>query len=383
MKIHMVDTITQYQKVQSEIDAAVLEVVRSGAYINGPAVKQFQANLAAYMDVPHVIPCANGTDALQVALMALDLEPGDEVITPSFTYIATVEVISLLRLKPVFVEVNPDTFNMDPADIEAHITDRTRVIMPVHLYGQAADMEAIMAVAHKHGLYVVEDTAQAIGAYCHFSDGRKLRAGTVGHIGTTSFYPSKNLGAYGDGGAIFTRDAELANRLHMICNHGATRKYYHDSIGVNSRLDSVQAAILDVKLPHLDAYNAARQQAARTYDALLAESDELITPFWKDDESHVFHQYTLRVKAGREVRDQLREQLESRGIPSMIYYPVPTHLQKGYAKYGYREGDMPLTEKLTAEAISLPMHSELDASQQQYIVDHLKQILRSFSTITS
>lgn len=383
MNIRMVDTITQYQQIQSEIDAAVLEVVRSGAYINGPAVKRFQQNLATFMEVPHVIPCANGTDALQVALMALGLEPGDEVITPSFTYIATVEVIALLRLKPVYVEVDPLTFNLDPAEIEALITDRTRAIMPVHLYGQAADMEAIMAIADRHGLYVIEDTAQAIGAYCHFSDGRKLRAGTIGHIGTTSFYPSKNLGAYGDGGAIFTRDAALAERLWTICNHGSQTRYYHDWVGVNSRLDAIQAAILNVKLAHLDGYNAARQQAARTYDALLAESEGLITPAWQDNGSHVFHQYTLRVQAGRHIRDQLRDQLATRGIPSMIYYPVPTHLQKGYAQYGYQAGDMPRTEQLTAEAISLPMHSELDTPQQQYIVDHLNQILRSFSTITS
>ncbi|RMG75381.1 MAG: DegT/DnrJ/EryC1/StrS family aminotransferase [Bacteroidetes bacterium] len=382
MKIHMVDTIGQYQQIQSEIDAAVLDVVRSGAYINGPAVKRFQAHLATFMDVPHVIPCANGTDALQVAFMALGLEPGDEVITPSFTYIATVEVLALLRLKPVFVEVDPETFNMDPASIEAKITDRTRAILPVHLYGQAADMPAIMSIAETYGLYVVEDTAQAIGAMSSLADGTPARAGTVGHIGTTSFYPSKNLGAFGDGGAIFTRDADLAERLWSICNHGSHTRYYHDRVGVNSRLDAVQAAILDVKLQRLDAYNEARREAARTYDRLFAGVEGVRTPAWKDDGSHVFHQYTLRLAAGRETRDHLQAQLGAEGIPSMIYYPVPIHLQQGYTDYGYQSGDLPLTENLTAEVISLPMHTELDETQQVYIVDHVKRILRTFSTIT-
>ncbi|GAB4428757.1 MAG: DegT/DnrJ/EryC1/StrS family aminotransferase [Bacteroidia bacterium] len=382
MKIHMVDTITQYEKIREEIDTAVLDVVRSGAYINGPAVKQFQGSLARYMDVPHVIPCANGTDALQVALMALDLEPGDEVITPSFTYIATVEVIALLRLRPVFVEVDPATYNMDPAALEAAITPRTKAIMPVHLYGQAADMEPIMEIAAQHGLYVVEDTAQALGAMYTFSDGRRMRVGTIGHIGTTSFYPSKNLGAYGDGGAIFTRDAGLAEKLWIICNHGAREKYYHESVGVNSRLDSIQAALLDVKLRYLDEYTDARREAARRYDALLADIPGLELPAWKDDDSHVFHQYTIRVLAGREARDELRNQLATRGVPSMIYYPVPIHLQGGYQQYGFKAGDMPLTEHLTEGVISLPMHSELDAEQQQFIAGHVREILQAFSTIT-
>ncbi|MEM7367338.1 MAG: DegT/DnrJ/EryC1/StrS family aminotransferase [Bacteroidota bacterium] len=371
MNIRMVDTISQYQKIANQIDSAVQEVVRSGAYINGPAVKQFKKNLATYLDVPHVIPCANGTDALQIALMALGLEPGDEVITPTFTYVATVEVIALLRLKPVFVEVDPLTFNMDVSKIEAAISPQTKAILPVHLYGQAADMEAIMEVANRHNLPVVEDTAQAIGADYTFSDGRVVKAGTIGAIGTTSFYPSKNLGAYGDGGAIFSRDEELAEKLWIICNHGAKIKYYHDSIGVNSRLDSLQAAILDIKLQHLNTYTEARRTAARTYDSLLADVDGLVLPQWNDNGSHVFHQYTVKVKEGRKKRDQIKELMSQKGIPTMIYYPVPIHLQGAYTQYGYKEGDFPISEQLTEEVLSLPMHSELDRAQQEYIVDHL------------
>ncbi|MEM7658482.1 MAG: DegT/DnrJ/EryC1/StrS family aminotransferase [Bacteroidota bacterium] len=375
MNIRMVDTISQYQKIQSEIDSVVQNVVRSGAYINGPAVKSFEKNLAAYLDVPYVIPCANGTDALQIALMALGLQPGDEVITPTFTYIATVEVIALLRLRPIFVEVDPVTFNMEVSDIEKAITEKTKAILPVHLYGQSAEMEGIMHIAEKHNLAVVEDTAQAIGATYEFSDGRKLQAGTIGDIGTTSFYPSKNLGAYGDGGAIFTRDEALAKKIRVICNHGSTVKYYHESIGVNSRLDSLQAAILDVKLQHLNTYTEARRQAARTYDELLADCEEVILPAWKEDGSHVFHQYTMKVKAGREKRDAIRVALQEKGIPSMIYYPVPTHLQDGYQEYGYKAGDFPVSEQLTAEVISLPMHSELTREQQEYIIQHFKETL--------
>lgn len=371
MNIRMVDTITQYQKIANQIDSAVQEVVRSGAYINGPAVKQFKKNLATYLDVPHVIPCANGTDALQIALMALGLEPGDEVITPTFTYVATVEVIALLRLRPVFVEVDPVTFNMDVNQIEAAITDKTKAILPVHLYGQAADMEAIMTIAQKHNLPVVEDTAQAIGADYTFSDGRVMKAGTIGDIGTTSFYPSKNLGAYGDGGAIFSRNDELADTLWVICNHGAKVKYYHDSIGVNSRLDSLQAAILDVKLEHLSAYTEARRTAARNYDQLLAKVDAFDLPQWNDNGSHVFHQYTIKVREGRQKRDQIKELMSQKGIPTMIYYPVPIHLQGAYTQYGYKEGDFPVSEKLTEEVLSLPMHSELNLEQQEYIVNHL------------
>lgn len=380
MEIRMVDTITQYEHIQEEVDQAVLDVVRSGRYINGPVVKQFAQDLSTYMDGAHVIPCANGTDALQIALMALDLKPGDEVITPTFTYIATVEVIALLQLKPVFVEVDPHTFNIDPAVLEAAITPKTKAIMPVHLYGQAADMEPIMEVAQKHNLYVVEDTAQGIGAYYTFSDGRKMRVGTIGDIGTTSFYPSKNLGAYGDGGAIFTRNEVLADRLQVICNHGAKRKYYHDDIGVNSRLDAIQAAILGIKLKHLSKYTESRREAARTYDALLSDVPGIQTPKWEDNDSHVFHQYTLKIEAGRAARDEVRQQLADRGIPSMIYYPVSIHLQGGYTQYGYQAGDFPTSEQLTAEVVSLPMHSEMTKEQQTYIVDHLKQIINTLFT---
>jgi UDP-2-acetamido-2-deoxy-ribo-hexuluronate aminotransferase len=372
MNIQMVDTVNQYRKIQSEVDSAVLDVIRSGRFINGPAVHSFRQNLASYLDVPHVISCANGTDALQIALMALDLKPGDEVITPSFTYVATVEVIALLQLTPVFVEVDPESFNMVPSAIEAAITDKTKVIMPVHLFGQPAEMEPIMAVARAHNLYVVEDTAQAIGADYRFSDGTSMKAGTIGHIGTTSFYPSKNLGAYGDGGAIFTRDDVLAEKLWSICNHGSRVKYYHDRVGVNSRLDTVQAAILDIKLQHLDDYTDARRTAADRYDEMLKDWDAVAIPHRVDFGRHVFHQYTLKVKAGRETRDQIKAGLTELGIPSMIYYPVPCHLQDAYVHYGYKPGDLPISEELCGEVISLPMHSELDETQQAYIVENLK-----------
>ncbi len=375
MKIHMVDVMAQHQKIQVEMDSAVREVLTSGAFINGPAVKQFRANLGKFLDVPHAISCANGTDALQVALMALELSPGDEVITPSFTYVATVEVISLLQLTPVFVEVDPLTFNIDPEEIEKAITNRTRAIIPVHLFGQSAHMEPIMQLAEKHDLYVVEDNAQAIGSHFSFSDGRKLKTGTIGHIGCTSFYPSKNLGACGDGGAIFSRDEDLASKIWIICNHGSQKKYYHDSIGVNSRLDSVQAAILDIKLQHLDTYNEARKWAADRYDALLGDCEEVSTPFRAPYSSHVFHQYTLRVKEGREKRDAIRNFLAEKGIPSMVYYPVPLHLQGAYRGYGYEEGQLPISEKLTAEVISLPMHSELNEDQIVHITNNFKEAL--------
>lgn len=367
-KIQMVDTLRQYRHIQSEVDAAIHAVLESAQYINGPAVKSFIGNLATYMgEGVHAIPCANGTDALQIAFMALGLQPDDEVITPSFTYIATVEAASLLRLRPVFVEVDADTFCINPAAIEAAITPRTKAIVPVHLYGQVAPMAEIMAIARKHNLFVVEDTAQAIGATYTFPDGSQMKAGTIGDIGTTSFYPSKNLGAFGDGGAIFTRNADMAARLTMICNHGQTRRYYHDEIGVNSRLDSIQAAILGVKLQHLDEYNAARRSAADRYDALFAGSDALITPARVAYSHHVFHQYTLRVVAGREKRDALQAHLQELGVPSMIYYPVPSHLNTAYLQYGYQLGDLPLTEQLTAEVISLPMHTELTEEQIHYI----------------
>lgn len=353
------------------------EVVKSAIYINGPVVQSFRKDLANFLDVSHVIACANGTDALQVALMALGLEPGDEVITPAFTYIATVEVIALLRLKPVFVDVEQDSFNIDANKIEAAISDRTKVILPVHLFGQAANMEPILKIAEKHGLFVVEDTAQAIGSDYKFSDGRLAKTGTIGDIGTTSFYPSKNLGAYGDGGAIFTGNDELAVKIQMICNHGSTKRYYHDSIGVNSRLDAIQAAILQVKLKHLNQYNSSRITAADRYDELLSGVDELEIPTRVAYSRHVFHQYTLKVKAGREARDKVKAKMDEWGIPTMIYYPLCCHEQPAYLDYGFKHGDFPVSEQLTAEVLSLPMHSELDEEQQKYIVDHLLRALRT------
>jgi len=373
-KIHMVDVISQHQKIQVEMDEAVRDVLASGAYINGPAVQQFRKNLAEYLDVPHVISCANGTDALQVAFMALDLSPGDEVITPSFTYVATVEILALLKLKPVFVEVDVDTFNMSPCKIEEAITERTKAILPVHLYGQSANMLPIMEIAEKHSLYVVEDNAQAIGSDYQYPDHTVLKTGTIGHIGCTSFYPSKNLGACGDGGAIFTRDEELAEKIWIICNHGSKKKYYHDSIGVNSRLDSVQAAILDIKLSYLDEYNGARRWAASQYDEMLKDAqDQLMLPFRAPYSQNVFHQYTLRIKEGRAKRDALKDFLAEKGIPSMIYYPVCLHLQGAYREYGYSEGDLPDSEMLTEQVLSLPMHPELDQDQVLFITNTLKQ----------
>lgn len=366
--IQMVDTVGQYRHIQEEIDQAILDVVRSGQYINGPSVTAFRDHLSAYVEVPHTIPCANGTDALQIALMALDLQPGDEVITPTFTYVATVEVIALLRLRPVFVDADPLTFNLNPDLLESVITPRTKAIIPVHLFGQAADMAPVLAFAEKHGLHVVEDNAQAIGARYHFADGRSVRTGSIGHIGCTSFYPSKNLGAYGDGGAIFTHDAALAERLWMICNHGSLRKYYHDSIGCNSRLDSIQAAILDIKLRQLDTYTEARQWAAARYDAGFAGIDGIEVPYRAPFSTHVFHQYTLKVHGGRTRRDALQQHLKDLGIPSMVYYPVPLHLQGAYRGYGYTEGQFPVAEQLTEEVISLPMHSELTEAQVDQIV---------------
>ncbi len=378
----MVDTITQYQQVQAEIDQAVIDVIRSGQYINGPVVRGFAENLANYLDIPYIIPCANGTDALQIALMALGLKPGDEVITPSFTYIATVEVIALLRLKPVFVDVDPHTFNVNPKAVLDAITEKTKAIIPVHLFGQAADLECILPEVRKRGIYIVEDTAQAIGASYHMADGTRLKAGTIGDVGTTSFYPSKNLGAFGDGGAIFTRDAALAERLQMICNHGSKQRYYHDSIGVNSRLDAIQAAILGVKLKYLNRYTESRIEAARRYDELFSELNGITLPNWHDDGSHVFHQYTIKIHSGSKARDEIRTFLQERGIPSMIYYPVPCHLQPAYQEYGYSKGDLPQSEELCEQVISLPMHSELTPEQQSFIADNFSEAVQISLSIT-
>lgn len=363
----MVDLGAQMKGIRAEIEKGFQEVLDSCAFINGPAVQGFKANLAEYVDVKYVIPCANGTDALQVALMALDLQPGDEVIVPSFTYVATTEVIALLNLIPRFVEVDGGTFNMDPGKIESLINAKTKAIMPVHLYGQSSDMEPILKIAETHNLYVIEDNAQAIGAEYTFSDGRKAKTGSMGHIGCTSFYPSKNLGAYGDAGAIMTNDDDLGKTLQMMANHGQGKRYYHDLIGVNSRLDSFQAVVLDAKLKRLDEYNARRRQAADLYDELLSGISQVAAPVRAANSSHVFHQYTLRVSD----RDALAEHLVKEGIPHMIYYPVPVHQQKAYKNY-YEGEDLSLTEQLCDEVISLPMHSDLTKEDQEYIVDKVK-----------
>ena len=372
-QIQMVDTHTQYQKIKSEIDQAVIDVLESSAFINGKPVQTFAANLSAYLQVKHTIPCGNGTDALQIAMMALGLQPGDEVITPSFTYIATTEVIALLRLTPVFVEVDPKTFCIDPNAIEKAITPRTRAIVPVHLYGQAAPMEEIMAIAAKHNLYVIEDNAQALGADYTFSSGLTKKTGTIGHIGCTSFYPSKNLGAYGDGGAIFTNDDDLAKLLKMIANHGQSRRYYHDVVGCNSRLDTIQAAILDIKLSHLDEYAIARRSVADFYDKTFAGNPAITVPYRAPWSRHVFHQYTL-VLEGVD-RDTLSAHLADKGIPSMIYYPVPGHRQKMFAQSDSPIADMPLTDWLTSRVISLPIHTEMDQEQLEYITKHILEFI--------
>jgi UDP-2-acetamido-2-deoxy-ribo-hexuluronate aminotransferase len=370
--LQMVDLHSQYLNMQDEIDSAVLNVIRSGAFINGPAVKSFQANLEKYLRVDHVIPCANGTDALQIAMMALDLQPGDEVIVPAFTYVATAEVIALLGLKPVMVDVDPDTFNITAELIAPAITERTRAIVPVHLFGQSCDMEPIIALARRHKLWIVEDNAQAIGAEYTFSDGRVLRTGALGHIGCTSFYPSKNLGAYGDGGALYTNDAEHAARCRAVANHGqSVRRYYHDFVGVNSRLDSIQAAILDIKLGRLDDYIRARQAAADFYDHALAGLPGLHTPVRQAGSTHVFHQYTLKIDGGR--RDALQAFLQEKSVPTMIYYPVPLYKQDAYKTAAANEVDeLPVTEALCQSVISLPMHTEFKESDLAYIVEQVK-----------
>ena len=372
-KMQMVDLLSQYHKIKNEIDQAILNVVTSSAYINGPEVKTFAKELEDYMGVKHVIPCANGTDALQIAMMALDLKPGDEVITASFTYVATAEVIALLQLKPVLVDVYRDDFTIDCEAIEKAITPKTKAIVPVHLFGQCADMQRVMEIAKKHNLFVIEDTAQAIGADYKMADGSMHKAGTIGTIGTTSFFPSKNLGCMGDGGAIFTNDDQLAARLRMIANHGQSVQYVHDDIGVNSRLDSMQAAILRVKLPHLNEYCAARQKAAAFYDNAFANHPMIKTPARQKDSTHVFHQYTL-VLNGVD-RAELRSFLETKGIPSMIYYPIPLHMQKAYTDPRYKQGDFPVTEHLCANVISLPMHTELTTDDLQYITDSVLEFV--------
>jgi len=364
----MVDLVGQYKRIKPEVDAAILKIMDEASFINGPAVKSFQQHLEEYLGVKHVIPCANGTDALQVALMALGLKPGDEVITTSFTFIATAEVIALLQLTPVLVDVLPDTYNIDPAAVEKAITDKTKAIIPVHLFGQCTQMHELKTIAEKHNLSIVEDTAQAIGAdYSCAESGKTKKAGTIGDIGCTSFFPSKNLGAFGDGGAIFTDNDELAAQMRVVVNHGMNVRYYHDYVGVNSRLDSMQAAVLDIKLGHLDEYTAARQKAAKFYNDAFASSPKIITPVTADFTTHVFHQYTMVLKDVD--REGLMKHLADKGIASAVYYPVPLHLQKAYLDSRYEEGDFPVTEELSKSVMSLPIHTELTEDIQKEITE--------------
>jgi dTDP-4-amino-4,6-dideoxygalactose transaminase len=372
-KIQMVDLKSQYEKIQTEVDASVLDVIRSTQYINGPEVKNFQKELEEYLEVKHVIPCANGTDALQIAMMALDLKPGDEVITSNFTYVATAEVIALLKLTPVLVDVYSDTFDIDIEAMEKAITPKTKAIVPVHLFGQATNMEALMEVAKKNNLYVIEDTAQAIGCDYLFKDGSKQKVGTIGTIGCTSFFPSKNLGCFGDGGAIFTNDDELAIKLRQTANHGQSRRYIHDRVGVNSRLDSIQAAILRIKLRHLDTYSAERNKVANYYDNAFGANKKLKIPKRVTYSNHVFHQYTLQLN--NVDRDEIIAFLLEKEVPAMIYYPIPLHRQDAYNDSRYKKEDFPVTEKLCATVISLPMQTELSEEQLKYITDSVLEFL--------
>jgi len=372
--IRMVDLERQYQRHKWEIDEAIKEVLESTAFIKGPAVGLFEKELASYMQVKHCIGCANGTDALQLAMMGLELKAGDEVITTPFTFIATIEVISLLGLKPVLVDVEPGTFNLDPDKLEEKITDKTRAIVPVHLFGQAADMNHILSIAKKHKLFVIEDNAQAIGADYLLSDGTKKKAGALGTISCTSFFPSKNLGAYGDGGAVFTDDDLLAAKIRSMANHGMTKRYHYEHIGLNSRLDTLQAAILRVKLRQLDDYNRRRREVADAYDRAFSHIPGLQVPERNPDSEHIFHQYTLRIKDGQ--RDHLKSFLEKKDIPSMIYYPVPLHMQTAYEVLKYSEGDFPVTEELCTEVLSLPIHTEMDSDQLNHIIRTVTEFYR-------
>ncbi len=365
--IQMVDLKSQYDKIKDQVNAAIQEVLDTTAFINGPQVKKFEQELAAYLGVRHIIGCANGTDALQIAMMALDMQPGDEIIVPSFTYVATVEAAALLKITPVMVEVDADTFNIDPEAIKKAITPKTKAITVVHLYGQCANMEVILQIAKEHKIAVIEDTAQALGAQYTFKNGEKQRAGCMGTIGTTSFFPSKNLGCYGDGGALMTNDDELAKKIRMAANHGQEKKYHHDAVGVNSRLDTMQAAILSVKLKELNTYAAARQQVAAAYDEAFKNHPYLQTPKRDPQSTHVFHQYTLKLKSGN--RDELKKKLEAAGVPSMVYYPLPNHLQKGFAYLGYKKGDLALSEHLCENVISLPIHTEMTKETQDRIIE--------------
>ncbi len=373
-EIRMVDLKGQYEAIKHDVDTSIREVIESTAFINGPEVHAFQKELEAYLGVKHVIPCANGTDALQIAMMGLGLQPGDEVITADFTFAATVEVIALLQLTPVLVDVDADTFNITIEAIEKAITPRTKAIVPVHLFGQCANINAVMDLAAKHQLYVIEDNAQAVGASCFLKDGSKVKAGTVGHVATTSFFPSKNLGCYGDGGAIFTNDDALAYTLRGIVNHGMYKRYHHDVVGVNSRLDAIQAAVLRTKLPLLDTYNSKRREAAQKYDDAFKEHPNIIPPAQTGDaDAHVYHQYTLRITNGK--RDALAAYLGTHRIPHGIYYPIPLHRQEAYKDDRYREEDFPVTNQLVKEVISLPMHTELDDEQIEYITSKVVEFV--------
>ena len=369
-KIQMVDLMSQYEQIKSDVDVAISSVIAKAQFINGPEVQAFQQELEGFLNVKHVIPCANGTDALQIALMALGLRPGDEVITPSFTYIATTEVMALLGLTPVFVEVDKQTFCIDPESIKRAITPKTKAIVPVHLYGQAANMEAIMTVAKEHSLFVVEDNAQAMGSEFQFADGRIQKTGTIGHIGCTSFFPSKNLGCFGDGGAICTNDDQLADQMRMIANHGQSKRYYHDIVGCNSRLDSIQAAVLRIKLRKLSQYNEARRTLAHRYNQVFHTISQLDVPYEASYSKHVFHQYTLTLH--EKSRDDLHSYLAENEIPSMIYYPVPAHRQKMFDAFADKGKQLPLTDWLTERVISLPMHTEMEEEHLEYICNHVK-----------
>jgi len=367
--IQMVDLKSQYLKIKPEIDKALLDAVEEVAYINGPQVKKFASSLQKFNNVTSAVTCANGTDALQIAMMGLDFKPGDEVIVPAFTYIATVEVIALLGLIPKFIDVKEDTFELDHTKLEDVISDKTVGIIPVHLFGQCSNMEAIIAIAKKHNIAIIEDTAQAMGSEYIYEDGSKAFAGTLGDIGTTSFFPSKNLGCFGDGGALLTQNAELGEKINMIANHGQRKKYHHETIGVNSRLDTIQAAILDVKLGYLNDYGAARQKVAVQYDNAFRSLSGLIIPARAKYSTHVFNQYTCRIEKGR--RDEFKSYLQEKGIPSMVYYPIPVHLQQAYKVYGYQEGDFPIAERLCKEVISLPIHTEMKDEVQDYIIENV------------
>jgi dTDP-4-amino-4,6-dideoxygalactose transaminase len=366
----MVDLLTQYEKIKEEVNEGIQEVIDRSAFINGPQVKLFASELADYMGSKHVVTCGNGTDALQIAMMALGFRPGDEVIVPAFTYVATVEVIVLLGLKPVFIDVTPDTYELDIAQLDSRLTSKTAGIVPVHLYGQCSNMEAILDFAKAHGLKVIEDTAQAIGAAYTFGDGNLAKAGTMGDIGTTSFFPSKNLGCFGDGGAMFTHDDTLAEKIQMIANHGQKKKYYHESIGVNSRLDTLQAAVLRVKLKHLDRYFQARNEVAERYDDAFQDHSDIVIPKRVKQSTHAFHQYTIQIE--NRDRDEFKDFLKGKGIPSMVYYPVPLPMQKAYQGFGYGKGDFPMAEALCSKVLSLPIHTEMNPEDQNYIIETVK-----------